>query len=132
MTYQFRYVYTNEIDFPAWYIYDVAITIGHELMHQWTGNLITCEWWDDIWINEAFAEFGGYLSLRWAEPDVVWENQVWTLQLVSSLRLQPTHAKASWSFDLRLRYDTQYIIYFIWIHNSSRSPEKLSFGYQLH
>ena len=47
-------------------------------MHQWTGNLITCEWWDDIWINEAFAEFGGYLSLRWTEPDVVWENQART------------------------------------------------------
>ena len=75
VTYQFYYIYTNEIDFPAWYINDIAITIGHELIHQWTGNLISCGWWDDLWINEAFADFGGYLSLRWAEPDVVWENQ---------------------------------------------------------
>ena len=85
VTYQFYYIYTNEIDFPAWYSNDIAITIGHELIHQWTGNLISCGWWDDLWINEAFADFGGYLSLRWAEPDVVWENQVRTLHLKSGI-----------------------------------------------
>ncbi|KAK2727021.1 puromycin-sensitive aminopeptidase-like [Artemia franciscana] len=40
----------------------VASTVMHELAHMWFGNLVTMEWWTDLWLKEGFATFCSYLS----------------------------------------------------------------------
>ena len=47
-----------------------ALTILHELAHMWFGNLVTMKWWDDLWLNESFAE--------WASTTCQAEATEWT------------------------------------------------------
>ncbi|MBP7972660.1 MAG: aminopeptidase N, partial [Candidatus Nanopelagicales bacterium] len=37
-------------------------TILHELAHMWFGNLVTMHWWDDLWLNESFAEWASHFA----------------------------------------------------------------------
>jgi aminopeptidase N len=37
-----------------------ACVVAHEMAHQWFGDLVTMTWWDDLWLNESFAEYMGY------------------------------------------------------------------------
>ena len=63
--------------------------IGHELIHQWFGNLVTCPWWDEIYINEAWGSIGGYLGMfkaeSMAEVDYAWEDEYLATQTYSGL-----------------------------------------------
>jgi len=47
----------------------VAEIVGHELAHQWFGNLVTMKWWDDIWLNESFATFMAFKLLNSIHKD---------------------------------------------------------------
>jgi len=40
-----------------------ANTIMHEMAHMWFGDMVTMKWWDDLWLNESFAEWSSYLAL---------------------------------------------------------------------
>ena len=54
----------------------ISRTCCHELSHMWFGNLVTMEWWDDIWLNEGFARIFEYLCLNSFEDKKMkyWDN----------------------------------------------------------
>ncbi len=47
----------------------VALTVAHELSHQWFGDLVTMKWWDDLWLNESFASVMEYFAVDEAYPE---------------------------------------------------------------
>ena len=47
----------------------VATVIAHELAHQWFGDLVTMKWWDDLWLNESFANMMEYVAIDAIEPN---------------------------------------------------------------
>jgi len=51
-----------------------ANTILHELAHMWFGNLVTMRWWDDLWLNESFAEWAAH----WANVNATRYTDAWT------------------------------------------------------
>ncbi|MCH8351430.1 MAG: M1 family metallopeptidase [Chloroflexi bacterium] len=52
----------------------VAEVVAHEMAHMWFGDLVTMEWWEDLWLNESFASWMGTKAVDWLFP----EWQMWT------------------------------------------------------
>ncbi|MEZ4270770.1 MAG: M1 family aminopeptidase [Myxococcota bacterium] len=53
----------------------IAEVIAHEIAHQWFGNLVTMKWWDDLWLNEAFATWIAYKTIDlWQPKWRIWDD----------------------------------------------------------
>eukprot|EP01087_Luapelamoeba_hula_P011055 TRINITY_DN2978_c0_g1_i2.p1 TRINITY_DN2978_c0_g1~~TRINITY_DN2978_c0_g1_i2.p1 ORF type:complete len:911 (-),score=164.43 TRINITY_DN2978_c0_g1_i2:27-2624(-) len=59
----------------------VALVVGHELAHQWFGNIVTMEWWTHLWLNEGFATWIEYLCVDYCFPE--WD--IWTQFVTNDL-----------------------------------------------
>ncbi|SED65044.1 aminopeptidase N [Ruania alba] len=62
-----------------------ANTILHEMAHMWFGDLVTMKWWDDLWLNESFAEWASHHAMASATE----YTEVWTAF---------TNARKNWAY----------------------------------
>lgn len=55
----------------------ISYVVAHEVAHQWFGNLVTMDWWSELWLNEGFATWVGWLAVNHLQPDFhVWSQFV--------------------------------------------------------
>lgn len=58
-----NYTSTSSID-------TIIMVNAHEIAHQYTGNLVTCDWWDEIWLNEGMARYLQYYGVSFYDPSM--------------------------------------------------------------
>lgn len=69
ITYRSTALLYNETKSDPSYKQKVAYVVAHELAHQWFGNLVTMKWWDELWLNEGFATWVGFLAVDYLYPE---------------------------------------------------------------
>ena len=78
---------------------DVASTVAHEMAHMWFGDLVTMRWWDDLWLNEAFATWMSYKAVDHLHPEWhQWDN--FCLERLKSMSTDALHSTRSIHFEV--------------------------------
>jgi aminopeptidase N len=77
VTYRTTAVLFDEATSDAKYKFRVAGIVAHELAHQWFGNLVTMDWWSELWLNEGFATWVGWFAVDHLYPDFnIWAQSI--------------------------------------------------------
>lgn len=69
VTYRTTAVLFDEETSSAAYKTRVVYVVAHELAHQWFGNLVTMSWWRELWLNEGYATYVGWLAVDYLYPE---------------------------------------------------------------
>ena len=88
----------------------IAKVLAHEIAHQWFGNIVTMQWWDDLWLNEGFANWMMSKPVKAARPDwaleldEVGENH-YAMSLDSLRSTRPIRARANTPAEISELFD---------------------------
>ena len=92
----------------------IAEVVTHELAHQWFGNWVTMQWWDDLWLNESFATWMAYkIVAAWKPEWRIWldfdQGKAAALGLDALRSTHPIHAEVRNPEDMAEAFDLHHL-----------------------